>query len=318
MENKKEKVEVKKERTKVIVDLGNSNLKMLAKGKKVVFSSNVERVAKGEYGAMRVGDDYFKFGESVERKKNTDKICDEKRALLGKCLFKHFPDKTNLKVVTLLPLSLFIVEENKHKYAELLKGKYVIEGANGEKKSFTVSEVEICAESFSALMTNGALRKKPLYLVDIGGVDLTMVYVNKTPSTTKIFTHEQGVNIFYQELGTKLTAVYRQHFSDDNSEQFFKKYSVMKGTPQKEIIDEFTKNYIEKNIYTKLKGIGYMPDLHQVVYVGGGAKDLEEYLLAGKEEGKDVLVLDNAVMANVQGAEILSDNKERKLAAMGK
>ncbi|MEG1142366.1 MAG: hypothetical protein RSE41_07995, partial [Clostridia bacterium] len=80
-------------------------------------------------------------------------MCETKRALLGRALFPLVEDKEKIEVVTLLPLSLYVNQENKSKYAELLKGKYTVTNPNGAKKSFTVTGVEVRAESFSSLAT---------------------------------------------------------------------------------------------------------------------------------------------------------------------
>ena len=142
---------------KITIDLGNSNYKALVEGKRVLDSSNVQEVVEGTFGAFEVDSKFYLFGEVAKAKRNTNKICTSKRALMGRALYPLVDDKEKIEVVTLLPLSLYVNHENKIKYSELLKGKYTVTNSNGAKKSFTVSNVEVRAESFSSLATEPAL-----------------------------------------------------------------------------------------------------------------------------------------------------------------
>ncbi|MEG2246497.1 MAG: ParM/StbA family protein [Peptostreptococcaceae bacterium] len=286
---------------KIIIDAGNANYKILLEGKKIIDNSNVQEVAEGTFGAFEVNEKHYLFGEVAKAKRSTNKICETKRALLGRALFPLVEDKEKIEVVTLLPLSLYVNQENKSKYAELLKGKYTVTNPNGAKKSFTVTGVEVRAESFSSLATEPALLKEPIYLIDLGGVDVSGCFVNKTPDIGKSFTQEKGMNIFYSELGKVLTSKLLETYSDKDAELVFNKYDNL-SDELKIIIDDFTKIFIRENIYIPLKEIGYRELIHKLVFTGGGSKALERYLV----EDNNVTVLQNALWSNVEGAEILS------------
>ncbi|SCH67328.1 Uncharacterised protein [uncultured Clostridium sp.] len=291
---------------KITIDLGNANYKALVQGKRVLDSSNVQEVVEGTFGAFEVDSKFYLFGEVAKAKRNTNKICTSKRALMGRALYPLVDDKEKIEVVTLLPLSLYVNQENKIKYSELLKGKYTVTNSNGAKKSFTVSNVEVRAESFSSLATEPALLKEPIYLIDLGGVDVSGCFVNRTPDIGKSFTQEKGMNIFYNELGKVLTSKLLETYSDKDAELVFNKYDNLSGD-LKSIIDEFAKGFIKENIYVPLKEIGYRELIHKLVFTGGGSKALERYLV----EDNNASVLQNALWSNVEGAEVLSRRKSK-------
>lgn len=291
---------------KITIDLGNKNYKLLIEGKRILDSSNVQEVLEGTFGAFEIDNKYYLFGEVAKSKRNTNKICETKRALMGRALYPVVEDKEKIEVVTLLPLSLYVNQENKTKYAELLKGKYTVINTDGAKKSFTVANVEVRAESFSSLATEPSLLKEPIYLIDLGGVDVSGCYVHKTPDIGKSFTQEKGMNIFYNELGKVLTSKLLETYSDKDAELVFNKYDNL-SEDLKLIIDDFSKSFIQENIYSHLKDIGYKSIIHRIVCTGGGSKALERYLIADS----NVTVLQNALWSNVEGAEILSRRKSK-------
>lgn len=286
---------------KITIDLGNSNYKAIVGDKRIIDNSNVQEVSEGTFGAFEIDSKHYLFGEVAKSKRNTNKICKTKRALLGRALYPLFEDKEKVEVVTLLPLSLYVNQDNKQRYAELLKGKYSVSNSNGVKKLFTVVSVEVRAECFSSLMTVPSLLKEPLFLVDLGGVDASGCYVHKTPNINQSFTQEKGMNIFYIELGKVLTSKLLESYSDKDSELLYKKYDQL-SEELKLIIDNFAKAFIQENIYTPLKEIGYRELIHKLVFTGGGSKALERYLI----EDSNVTVLKNALWSNVEGADILS------------
>lgn len=286
---------------KITIDLGNANYKVLLEGKRIIDSSNVQEVSKGTYGVFMVDEKHYLFGEVAKAKRNTNKICTTKRALMGRALYPLVEDKEKIEVVTLLPLSLYVNQENKSKYSELLKGKYTITNPNGAKKTFTITTVEVRAESFSSLATEPFLLKEPIYLIDLGGVDVSGCFVNKTPDIGKSFTQEKGMNIFYGELGKVLTSKLLETYLDKDAELVFNKYDNL-SEDLKSIIDDFAKSFIKENIYTPLKEIGYRELIHKIVFTGGGSKALERYLL----KDSNATVLQNALWSNVEGAEVLS------------
>lgn len=290
----------------ITVDLGNSNFKLLFDDKKIIDNSNVEEVVQGTFGAYEVNNKYYLFGEAARAKKDTNKICAEKRALLGKVLYPIVEDGQELNITTLLPLSLYVENENKVKYQELLKGDYKVTNANGYTKNFKVLDVEVCAESFSSLVVNKQLLQQALFLVDIGGVDISGVYVNRTPVVNQSFISEKGMNIFYTELGKTLTSKLLETYTDKDAELLFNKYDSL-SEDLREIIDTFAVNYIDNYIYKPLKEIGYKEVIHKLVFVGGGAAALERYL------SKDVnlIIIEDAIWSNVTGAKIISDRRAR-------
>lgn len=287
---------------RITIDLGNKNYKLLYNQKRIIDSSNVQEVDNGTFGSFLVNDKSYIIGKNAKSKKDTNKICDTKRALLGRALYPIVEDKAKIDLTTLLPLSLYVNGENKTKYEELLKGKYTVSNSDGATKTFTVSSVEVCAEGFSSLMTDNNLRKEPLYLVDIGGVDTTGVYVNRTPDIKHSFRDEKGMNIFFTELSKTLTSKLLESYTEKDAELVFEKYESLPENI-KEIVDDFSKKYVDENIYQPLKDVGYKSIIHKLIFVGGGSKALERYLIRDPETTK---VLENALWSNVEGAEILS------------
>jgi hypothetical protein len=290
----------------IIADLGNSQYKIIVGDKKIKDSSNVQCVSNDTFGAFEIDGKYYLFGEGAKTKKNTNKICEEKRALLGRALFPIVADKEKVDLTTLLPLSLYVNQENKKRYAQLLKGKYVVTNSNGAKKTFTVSNVDVCCESFSSLVTDSNLLKQALYLVDIGGVDVCGVLVNRTPDINKMFTAEKGMNILNIELAKVLTSKLLETYTDKDVELLLNDFDNL---PQnyKAIIDDFMKDYIQTNIYESLKDIGYKPLIHKLVFCGGGSTALERYL--SKDENSTIL--EDAIYTNVLGAKILSTRRSK-------
>lgn len=289
---------------KIYCDLGNSNFKAIVNDRKIISSSNVEVVPVGTFGSFEIDGKHYIIGEGARSKKSTNKIVEEKRALLGRELFSLLEDKERVDVSVLLPLSLYVNIENKTKYSELLKGKYTVTNPNGVKKVFNVANVEVCAETYSSLMTHKDLAKDALYLVDIGGVDLTGCLVHKIPNANKMFTREVGMNILYADLAKVLTSKLLETYSDEDAELLFNKYDSLPDDIKIEI-DEFVEGYILKNIYSNLKEIGYKPLIHKLVFCGGGSKALSKYL----SKDSNVTILENALYSNVEGAKIISTRR---------
>ena len=291
---------------KITIDLGNSNYKMLADDKKIIDSSNVEEVEFGTFGAYQVNNKSYIFGEGAAMKYNTNKICLEKRALLGRALYPVVEDNQEVAITTLLPLSLYITNINKDKYKELLQGQYTVINPNGHTKNFTVSEVSVCCEGFSSLMTKPELLSEAMYLIEVGGVDLAGCFVNRTPVVAQSFTSEMGMNIFYTELAKVLTSKLLESYNNKDAELLYNKYEVLEDD-LKQVIDSFAMEYIQKNIYKKLNDIGYKRLIHKLVFTGGGAIALERYL----KEDTNIIILENALWSNVEGAELIEKRRAR-------
>ena len=288
-------------------DLGNSNGKIIAGNKKSIDSSNVQEVAKGTFGSWQINDKYYLIGENARAKFDTNKITENKKALLGRILYPFVEDGATVELITLLPLSLYINQDNKEKYAELLKGEYTVINPSEAEKKFKVESVEICAEGFSSLVTDAKLLQEPLFLVDIGGVDLTGVFVNRTPDANRMFTSERGMNVFYTELGKYLTSKLLETYTNKDTEILYNKYESL-ADDLKATIDEFATDYIEKYIYQPLRDIDYKPLLHKLILVGGGAIALKRYL----EKDDNITVLENAIWSNVEGANLISLRRNKK------
>lgn len=315
------------EEQKLYIDLGNFSYKLIYNNgtKKTKDFSNVEEVEEGTYGAFKVNGKSYIFGPNAKIKYDTNKICPEKKALLGRALYPVVNEKEKIKVVTLLPLSLYIntEDENKKAFEELLKGKYTVANASGHEKTFTVSEVEVYCESFSSLVVEPTVMNKPLYLVDLGGVDWSGVFVYGLPDGKKKFNNTTGMNTFYAKLGERITSAVRKTYDPVSARLVFEKYNSMtiefinnipdekekeKRRTIKNVIDTFTKDYIKKNIYEELYKIGYDEDIHELVFVGGGAEALRRYL----EEDINVTILKDAVYANIEGAKRISIEKSKR------
>jgi hypothetical protein len=315
------------EEQKIYIDLGNFSYKMIFDNgtKKSLDFSNVEQVEEGTYGAFKVNGKSYIFGPNAKIKYDTNKICEDKKALLGRALYPLVNDKEKVKVVTLLPLSLYISskDENKKDFQDLLKGKYTVSNASGYEKTFTVTDVEVYCESYSSIVLDETIIYKPLYLVDLGGVDWSGVFVYKLPDVNKKFNNTTGMNSFYSKLGEKLTSAMRKTYDPINARLVFEKFSTTTNedlekisNPEekerkqniKSVIDSFSKDYIKKNIYDELYKIGYDEDVHQLLFVGGGAETLRKYL----EEDSNVRIFDNAVYANIEGARKMSIQNARR------
>lgn len=313
----------------VYIDLGNFYYKIIYDNgmKKSYDFSNVELVKDGSDSAFQINEKSYVFGPNAKIKYDTNKICEEKKALLARALYSVVSDKAKVKVVTLLPLSLYINTEdgNKEEFAKLLKDKYTVTNSQGFKKTFTVTDVEVYCESFSSIMTEKTLVNKPLYLLDLGGVDWSGVFVYGRPDANKKFNNTSGMNMFYSKLGDRLTSATKKTYDPINSRLTFEKYVKMNDTDienikdetkrersrnLKNIIDAFAKDYIQKHIYEELYKIGYDEDIYSLVFVGGGAEALRKYL----EEDENATIVKDAVYSNVEGARRMSIARAQRKA----
>lgn len=291
---------------KITADLGNANYKLIVGDKRIINVSNVQEVKSGTFGAYEVNKKTYLFGENAKTKKSTNKICPTKKALLGKALYPVVEDNSQIELTTLLPLSLYINATNKQKYTDLLKGRYTVSNQYGAKKTFTVTKVEVCCESFSSLVTENSLLQEPLYLIDLGGVDLSGIYVNRTPDISKKFTKEKGMNILYSELAGILTGETLESYSEQDAKHLLDNYDTLEQE-LKDVIDNFIDEYIEENIMEPLKEIGYKSIIHKLAFTGGGSKDLERYLLKKAEKSKlKITILKDSVFSNAEGARLIS------------
>lgn len=314
----------------IYIDLGNFYYKIIYDNgtKRSYDFSNVERVKTGTDSAFLINEESYVFGPNAKIKYDTNKICEEKKALLARALYSVVGDKSKVKIVTLLPLSLYINAEdgNKEAFAQLLSGKYSVTNSQGFKKTFTVSEVEVFCESFSSIITEPNLMNKPLYLLDLGGVDWTGVFVYGRPDVNKKFNNTTGMNMFYSKLGERLTSATRKTYDPISARLMFEKFNKMKDAEieaikdedkrnrarsLKETIDTFAKDYIQKNIYEELYKIGYDEDIYSLVFVGGGAEALRKYL----EEDENATIVKDAVYSNVEGARRMSIARAQRKAS---
>ncbi len=307
----------------VDVDLGNTNYKLIVGNKRYIDSSNVEVVQEGTFGAYQVDDKYYLFGQGANVKYNTNKICLEKRALLGKALFNIVEDGQKVEVTTLLPLSQYIENENKNKFKELLIGDYKVSNSDGFTKQFEVVKVNVNCEGFSSLVTKPQLLREPLYIVDIGGVDIAGCYINRTPVIKKAFTLEGGMNKFFKDLATALTSKTSRSYTQENAKTLYEKDK--KSLKLQQIIDEFAVEYLKKNVFEKLDNIEFRWYLHKLVFLGGGAVALKDYLMLALEsyvtsdinefedeinrEEADIELLEDAIWANVLGAKVMEERR---------
>ena len=182
---------------RIELDLGNKNYKLKVGDKRIIDNSNIEEVLNGTFGAWEINEKSYIASSNAKAKKDTNKITVSKSALLGRALYPVVEDGAEVDLVTLLPLSLYINKENREKFANLLKGDYKVANPNGATKCFTVRSVEVFCEGFSSLILEPSLLSEPIFLVDFGGVDVTGVFVNGTPDTSRMFTSEKGMNIFF-------------------------------------------------------------------------------------------------------------------------
>lgn len=322
-------VALKNEECTIYIDLGNFSYKIIFDSgkKRSLDCSNVEKVKEGTEGSFIINDESYIFGQNAKVKYDTNKICKEKKALLGRALYPVVKDKARVKIVTLLPLSLYINTEdgNREAFSELLSGKYTVTNSDGFKKTFTVSEVEVFCESFSSIITEPTLMNRPLYLVDLGGVDWSGVRVNGRPDENKKFNNTTGMNVFYAKLAERLVSATRRDYDHMNAKLTFEKFGKMDDKQIEEIkdeekrkrvktikdtIDNFAREYIKKNIYEELERIGYDEFVYSLVFVGGGAEALRKYL----EEDENATIVKDAVYSNVEGARRMSLARNQRKA----
>ena len=293
---------------KIYCDLGNARFKGIYNDRKIVSCSNVEVVPAGTFGAWEINGQHYIIGEGAKSKKSTNKLIVEKSALLARELFTMVDtDKEKVDVVCLLPLSLYVNLDNRKAYADLLKGTYKVTNPAGVQKQFTVANVEVCAETYSSILTNKELVRQSVYLVDIGGCDNSGVRVNNgVPDTNLMYTKEQGMNIFYTGLARVLTSKLLDTYTDKDAELLYEKYDSL---PEdiKATIDAYAENYIKANIIEPLKEIGFKELLFKICVVGGGAKALERYLV----KNPSIVILDECIFSNVLGAKIISTRRSK-------
>ena len=87
-------------------------------------------------------------------------------------------------------------------------------------------------------MTERELVNKPLYLLDLGGVDWSGVFVYGRPDANKKFNNTSGMNMFYSKLGDRLTSATRKTYDPINSRLTFEKYVKMEDSDIENIKNE--------------------------------------------------------------------------------
>lgn len=286
---------------KVSIDLGNSNYKLQYGEKVFQYPTNVQKASEGDLGAWKVNGSWYLISESAKAKKTTNKITEDKKVLLARALYSIVQDKDQeIDIATLLPLSQYINKNNKEHFVNLLQGDYEVENPNGAVKRFTVRNVEVYCEGYSSLATDTNLLKQPIFLLDIGGCDLSAVYVHGTPKIDRMFTIEKGMNVFHEELGRQITSKTLKSCTEQDAQLHFNNYESSTDE-MKAIIDDFANKYIDKNIMDLLADKGYDPVIHKLICVGGGSIDLQRYL-----EDRGATILKDALTSNVQGAMLQS------------
>ncbi|RDY29770.1 ParM/StbA family protein [Romboutsia weinsteinii] len=285
------------------VDLGNGNYKLLAGDKRIMDCSYVQEVQDTAFGAWQVNGKHYLFGQNAKSKVDTNKITENKKALLGRILYPITEDKEVTDINVLMPLSLYFDKQNREDFQKLLAGNYKVSNDNGATKSFKIKSVDVYPESFSSLMTKPELLKEPIYLIDMGNYDVSMVYVNKTPDQNKLYTDVKGMAIVYKELSRVLTSKMRRTIDEGNTKLLLDKYDTL---PEdiKVVIDTFMNDYIQTNIYDRLDEIQYDDLIHRVIMTGGGSVALKRWLR------EDVFILDDALFSNVEGAKIVATRKK--------
>lgn len=291
---------------KIYIDLGNSNYKMIFGDKKVVDCSNVQEVPAGTFGSWSIGDNkHYIIGAGAITRKQTNKIVTEKRALLSRALYPVIENGDKVDLVTVLPLSLYFDIDNRENYINLLKGRHTIVNSDGAKKSFIISSVAVYAEGFSSLITDMELLQQAIYVCDIGGTDLDIFYVNRTPDANKLSTTEKGTNILTAQLAKVLTSKLLESYTSSDVELLLNRYKTLPENI-KAIIDTFMDEYIKHNIIIPLKDLGYRDLLSiPIIFTGGGAKLLERYI----NIIPNAKILENCIFSNVEGAKLLDTRK---------
>lgn len=287
----------------ITIDLGNGNYKLLAGDKRVMDCSFVQEVQDTAFGAWQVNGKYYLFGQGAKSKIDTNKITENKKALLGRILYPIIEDKEVIDINVLMPLSLYFDKQNREDFQKLLAGTYKVSNDNGATKSFKIKSVDVYPESFSSLMTKPELLKEPIYLVDVGNYDLSMVYVNKTPDQNKLHTDVKGMAIVYKELSRVLTSKMRRTIDEGNTKLLLDKYDNL-PEDVKAVIDNFMKDYIQTNIYDRLDEIQYDNLIHRIIMTGGGSIALKRWLR------EDIIILEDALFSNVEGAKIVAIRKK--------
>lgn len=290
---------------KIYVDLGNSNYKMLVGDKKIVDCSNIQEVTAGTFGAWNIDNKHYIIGAGAVTRKQTNKIVPEKRALLSRALYSVVDNGDKIDLVTVLPLSLYFDVANRESYINLLKGKHTITNSDGAKKSFTIASVAVYAEGFSSLITDMTLLQQPIYVVDIGGTDLDIFYVNRTPDANKLQTTEKGTNILTTQLAKVLTSKLLESYNGSQVELLLERYETL-PKEIKDTIDSFMEEYIKVNIQIPLKDLGYRDLLAiPIIFTGGGSKLMAKYI----SKIPNAKILDNCIFSNIEGARILDLRK---------
>lgn len=290
----------------VYMDCGNSQNKLLFEDRKVVTTSNIEIVEDSNvFGSWTVNGVSFINSEVCKSKKVTNKLCESRKLLIAKNLFDIVDNKSKLNLSTLLPISQYTNKSNRDRYVEMLKGKYTVTNSEGLTKTFTIANVDVKCEEYTAMLLNPKLLQSPCYIIGVGGVDTSIFQVQGgVPNVNKIHTSEQGINWFYDSLGRVLTSHLNETYTLNDAKLVFKKYDALDDN-LKDLIDKFTNSYIEKYIVDPLKELGFRNLVHSAVINGGGALDLKPWI----DKLGYFTYLEDSVFANVLGSRILDQQK---------
>lgn len=286
---------------KLYIDLGNSTNKTLIDNKRILECSNIEEVAESTFGSYKINNKYYIFGENAKSRKQTNKIIEEKRNLLSKILYTNLEDNSKVDIVTLLPLSLYIDKINRQEYSALLQGQHTVTNMHGFSKTILVNNVDVYCEGYSALITDPRLLQQPTFLVEIGGTDLTIMYVHKTPDTNKYITIPNGMNIMFSQLSKVFTSKFKETYSESDTKLTFYKYNEL-DEDTRLTITTFVDDYLQKNVLNNLYDLGYKKNIHNLCFVGGGSEDLSRWISIGE-------VLKDSIWKNIEGAKLLDIRK---------
>ncbi|PLS19602.1 hypothetical protein CVD28_04075 [Bacillus sp. M6-12] len=208
------------------------------------------------------------------------------------------------------PLSVYTSRDQREAYEDYIKadGEVTIT-VNGEKKTFTIVEINALPETSGYLFKNIAKYKNKIFaVIDIGGLNANCCQYNGKdiiPGTD--VTTKSGMNTLYKTIQLQLNKAFESNLQEIHVEQFMtqdKSQWFIKKDKEKshKLILKIVLEHV-KGIYTNLKSKGWDLENMDFIFVGGGSLSLTDEI---KEVfGEDVIISETGVWDNAEGFSLL-------------
>lgn len=196
--------------------------------------------------------------------------------------------------------ALFEKFQNYFKY----RGKQVFT-YKGREYTIKINDVVAFPQDYAAAMTIFPQIQgyNKVVTVDIGGFTLDYLLLrNGSPELSVCDSLEKGVITLYNKISSRANSEYDILLDEPDIDSIIKGEKTDYDTDIVSLVQEMTKTYVDDLLGT-LRELGLDLKNGCVVFIGGGALLLREYLEKSGKVGKCILIED--ICANAKGYELL-------------